>query len=190
MGPQSAATLEGITNKDIAKLLAAIACNAFTLTDECMDAIGIAMFPYAAMANHACRCAIAESGSERLQMHCNPDQCWSHCHTVRKNTDSRPHVPVCHPSVLHIRSFHIEHEVASIALQRSNPRNRCRPNCFAHCEAGALRLRALRDIETDAELTISYMPLDVAFMQRRNALQASYFFDVAPSVRCTAVVPS
>lgn len=62
--------------------------------------------------------------------------------------------------------------------------NGCRPNCFAHCEAGTLRLRALCDIEAGAELTISYLPIDTAFMQRRNELQNSYFFDVAPSV-CT-----
>lgn len=57
MGPQGVGALLGVDNKDIAELLARITCNAFTITDESMDGLGIAMFPYAAMANHACRCA-------------------------------------------------------------------------------------------------------------------------------------
>jgi hypothetical protein len=58
MGLHGEIAQRDVTNKDIALLLAKLACNAITITDCLMDGIGVALFPYAAMANHACRCAL------------------------------------------------------------------------------------------------------------------------------------
>jgi hypothetical protein len=66
MGHDGEDALKDVSNKDIAKLLARLACNAITITDCLLDGIGIALFPYAAMANHACRCAL-----DLLQLPCS-----------------------------------------------------------------------------------------------------------------------
>jgi hypothetical protein len=49
--------LEEVTNKGIAKLLSAIAINAFTMTNTELKPLGVGLFPLAAMLNHSCRCA-------------------------------------------------------------------------------------------------------------------------------------
>jgi hypothetical protein len=65
-----------------------------------------------------------------------------------------------------------------------NAKQTCRYNCFAFCAHGKPQLRALRVIEPSEELTIAHVGLDPPFLERRQALQDSYLFDLAPSV-CT-----
>lgn len=43
-------------------------------------------------------------------------------------------------------------------------------------------MKALQAIPAGSELTISYQPLEAAFMTRRAELKQAYFFDVAPAV--------
>ena len=57
-----------------------------------------------------------------------------------------------------------------------------RPNCFADCRDGVLRLKTLKAIDSGEQITIAYQPVDAAFMDRRIALQETYLFDVAPGV--------
>lgn len=63
-----------------------------------------------------------------------------------------------------------------------------RPNCFAQCEGGTLKLKALHTIPPRSELTISYQPLEAAFMTRRAELQDAYYFDVAPEVHLHCII--
>ena len=51
--------LGNFSKRDIAMTLARVNLNGFTLTDEGMRPVGVGLFPFAAMLNHADRCSQA-----------------------------------------------------------------------------------------------------------------------------------